>query len=56
MRHEIGPPDAAIILPRRSLAVRLIVINIRNEIIATIFAANRTGEIADTFLVNLLTL
>ncbi|MNE92444.1 hypothetical protein D3C80_1901690 [compost metagenome] len=56
MRHEIGPPDAAISFIVLCPVALPSVIDISGELIATIFAANRADQIAGTFLVNPLTL
>ncbi|WP_407816449.1 hypothetical protein, partial [Staphylococcus aureus] len=56
LRHEVGPPDAAISFILVCPLVAPSVIDISGERITRIFATNRSGQIAGRFLVNLLTL
>jgi hypothetical protein len=56
LRHDLGPPDAAISFAVLYPVVAPSVIKFSGELIARIFAVNRAGPIAGTFLVNLLTL
>lgn len=53
-RHEVGPADAAISFIVLCPVVPPSVIDISGDLMARIFAANRAGQIAGTFLVNLL--